>query len=322
MGKLRLTTEDFIEKAKSIHGDKYDYSKSEYKGSKTKLCIICPVHGEFWQTPEVHLGGSGCLNCYNENKRGKSRQHNNDWFIKEARKIHGDKYDYSKVEYKTIFTKVCIICPIHGEFWQTPANHIWDKNGCDKCGGTAKLTTENFIKKARYIHGNKYDYSNVECKGSNKTKVRIICPVHGEFHQRPNDHLNGRGCPKCKSSHLEREIRLLLEDNNIEYEEQKTFNWLKLKKQQFLDFYIPQCHIGIECQGAQHFQKSGWGKGKNGEKVIERDINKQKLCEEHGIKILYFSNLGIDYPYIVYENKEKLLNEMKNVGHGQCPTNR
>ena len=66
---------------------------------------------------------------------------------------------------------------------------------------------------------------------------------------------------------------------------------------------------------------SGWGKGKNGEKVIERDINKQKLCEEHGIKILYFSNLGIDYPYIVYENKEKLLNEIKNVGHGQCPTN-
>lgn len=126
--------------------------------------------------------------------------------------------------------------------------------------GKLRMTTEEFLKKAKEIHGNKYDYSKVEYTG-NKFKVCIICPEHGEFWQKPNDHLSGRGCPKCKSSHLERETRILLEKNQIKYEEQKTFEWLKLKKQQYLDFYLPQYSIAIECQGEQHFQKSGWGKG-------------------------------------------------------------
>ena len=311
MGKLRMTTQEFIEKAKQVHCNKYNYSKSEYKGSKTRVCIICPEHGEFWQTPEIHLNGSGCRECYNKYKRGKSRQHDINWFVKKATEIHGNKYDYSKVEYKTIFTKVCIICPIHGEFWQTPALHIWAKNGCDKCSGTYRLSKEEFINKAKKIHGNKYDYSKVEYK-SNKTKVCIICPIHGEFWQAPNYHLLGNGCPKCKSSHLEREIRMFLEGNNIEYEEQKTFEWLKLKKQQYLDFYLPKYKTAIECQGEQHFQKSGWGKGNKGKVVIERDLNKQKLCKEHDINIVYYSNLKIEYPYKVYEDKEKLLKEIKN----------
>ena len=310
MRKLKMTTDEFIKKAKEIHGDRYDYSKSEYNGSKVKLCIICKEHGEFWQTPEIHLNGSGCKKCYNKYKRGKGRQHDINWFIEEARKIHGNKYDYSKVEYKTIFTKVCIICPIHGEFWQTPASHIMMKNGCYKCSGTYRLSTDEFIKKAKIIHGNKYDYSKVKYQG-NKVKVSITCPIHGEFWQKPNDHLCGRGCPKCKSSHLEREFRLFLEENNIKYEEQKTFDWLKLKKFQYLDFYLPQYNIGIECQGEHHFQKSGWGRGENGEKVIERDLNKLKLCQEHGIKIFFYSNLGIEYPYKVFENKKDLLEEIK-----------
>ena len=311
------TSKEFIEKAKKIHGNKYDYSKVEYKGFRKKVCIICHEkdendveHGEFWQTPDLHLNGCGCLKCYNKYKRGKSRQHNTKWFIEESRKIHGDKYDYSKSEYKTLFTDICIICPIHGEFWQKPVNHINAKHGCPKCGGTNKLTTEHFIEQARKIHGDKYDYSKVEYKG-NKTKVNIICPMHGEFWQKPNSHLLGHGCPKCKSSHLEREFRLFLEKNNIEYEEQKTFEWLKYKQIQFLDFYLPKYNIAIECQGEQHFKKSGWGKGNNGEKVIKRDLNKQKLCHEHGIKILYYSNLDIEYPYQVFEDKNELLLEIQ-----------
>ena len=184
------------------------------------------------------------------------------------------------------------------------------KNGCYKCSGTYKLSTDEFIKKAKIIHGNKYDYSKVKYQG-NKAKVSITCPIHGEFWQKPNDHLCGRGCPKCKSSHLEREFRLFLEENNIKYEEQKTFDWLKLKKFQYLDFYLPQYNIGIECQGEHHFQKSGWGRGENGEKVIERDLNKLKLCQEHGIKIFFYSNLGIEYPYKVFESKKDLLEEIK-----------
>ena len=231
-------------------------------------------------------------------------------FIKRAIKIHNNYYDYSKVDYINSQTKVCIICPTHGEFWQTPTNHIYSKNGCNKCGGTYKLNTEEFIKKSQQIHGGKYDYSKVEYKG-NKVKVCIICSEHGEFWQTPNGHLNGDGCPKCKSSHMEREMRLFLEQNNVSYEEQKTFEWLKFKRQQYLDFYLPEYNVGIECQGEQHFQKSGWGKGDNGEKVLKRDLNKSKLCEKHNVKLYYYSKLNIDYPYNVFENKENLLDFIK-----------
>ncbi|MBR6517537.1 MAG: hypothetical protein IKT40_11955 [Bacilli bacterium] len=303
---------DFIINAKLIHDNKYDYSKVEYVNNYTKVCIICPIHGEFWQTPKSHLNGHGCIRCYNT--RGKSRQHDNNWFIEKSREIHGNKYDYSKVKYERLDSKVCIICPIHGEFWQTPANHIYSKNGCKKCSKTCELNTEEFIKNAIKIHGNKYDYSKVEYI-NNRTKVCIICPIHGEFLQKPNCHLIGSGCPKCKSSKLELEIRLFLEENKIIYEEQKTFDWLKFKNNQFLDFYLPQYGVAIECQGEQHFQISGWGKEDSGRKVLKRDFNKLKLCNDNNIKIYYFSNLGINYPYHVFENKDELLKEIKNNNH-------
>ena len=119
-----MTKEKFIEKAKAIHGDRYDYSKVEYSNNRTKVCIICPVHGEFWQTPHTHLQGCGCPACYGTKKRTKEE------FVEEARKIHGDRYDYSRVEYINNKTPVCIICPEHGEFWQKPENHLVAKQGC------------------------------------------------------------------------------------------------------------------------------------------------------------------------------------------------
>ena len=309
----KLTKEDFIKRAKEIHNNYYDYSKVEYINSKTKVCIICPIHGEFWQVPTSHLNKNGCYLC-GQNKCRKIRN-TKDWFISEAKKVHGDKYDYSKVEYNGSRKKVCIICPIHGEFWQEAYIHL-KGSGCLKCfnnykrGKSRKHNTDWFISEAKKVDGDKYDYSKVKYE-YNKTKVCIICPKHGEFWQKPNSHLNGNGCPKCKSSHMEREIRLFFEQHNVLYEEQKTFEWLKLKKQQYLDFYLPEYNIAIECQGEQHFQKSGWGKGNNAEKVLKRDLNKFKLCENHNIKLYYYSNLNIIYPYEVFEDKEKLLNTIK-----------
>lgn len=116
-------------------------------------------------------------------------------FIRRAKEAHGDRYDYSKVEYVNNSTKVCIICSIHGEFLQRPYEHIAG-HGCDACGGTAKLDTEAFIKKAKKVHGDKYDYSNVKYVNS-ATKVQIVCPTHGFFEQMPYSHLNGNGCPGC-----------------------------------------------------------------------------------------------------------------------------
>lgn len=181
------TFEYFLEKAHEVHGDKYDYSKVEYVDTKTKVCIICPEHGEFWQTPGSHIKGTGCPKCYGRNKTTEE-------FIQEARKVHGDKYDYSKVEYTKARDKVCIICPKHGEFWQTPYSHL-KGSGCPKCLGRNR-TTEDFIKKAREVHGDKYDYSKVNYVNG-KIKIPIICPIHGEFWQAGESHLRGIGCPRC-----------------------------------------------------------------------------------------------------------------------------
>ena len=127
----RCGIECFVEKAKEIHGDKYDYSKVEYINNHTKVCIICPKHGEFWQEPAAHLQGQGCRKCYNEQISSRQTLDVKD-FIESAHKIHGDKYDYSKVEYVNNKTKVCIICPKHGEFWQVPNSHLRGC-GCSKC---------------------------------------------------------------------------------------------------------------------------------------------------------------------------------------------
>ena len=196
MGKC--TTEKFVEKAKKKYGDKYDYSKVEYNGYNVKVCIICPEHGEFWQTPDRFLQGRGCPRCGLELMK-KSLTKTSDEWIEEARKIHGDKYDYSKVEYKNAHTKVCIICPKHGEFWQTATKHITcKKSGCPICAREKQtLTTEEFIRRAKQIHGNKYDYAKTKYVNQ-KTKVCIICPKHGEFWQLPNGHLEGKGCKYCK----------------------------------------------------------------------------------------------------------------------------
>ena len=145
--KQKYNTELFIQKAKEIHGDKYDYSKVEYVNSTTKVCIICPEHGEFWQTPSSHLQGQGCRNC-------GIRKCNAKTFILKAKKIHGDKYDYSKVEYIDTRTKVCIICPEHGEFWQLPLNHLKGK-GCPICSNGLKWTKETCLQEAKKYNTSK-----------------------------------------------------------------------------------------------------------------------------------------------------------------------
>lgn len=190
----KLTRNDFINKANLIHNNKYDYSKVEYVNNSTKVCIICPEHGEFWQTPRNHLIGQGCPLCNGTFKL------TNQEFIEKANKIHNNKYDYSKVKYVNNNTKVCIICPKHGEFWQTPHHHL-NGHGCSKCrnennGDRRRHNTEDFIRKSKSIHGEKYNYDKVNYVNS-YSKVCIICPDHGEFWQSPYVHIQGHECPEC-----------------------------------------------------------------------------------------------------------------------------
>ena len=137
--KCRKNNDIFLKELNNLYGNKYDYSKVEYVNAKTKVCIICPKHGEFWQTPDNLLHNHSCQKCSNE-KVGKINSINAIDFIEKARKIHKEKYDYSKVNYVNYETKVCIICPIHGEFWQTPDSHL-SGNGCQICN-ESKLERE------------------------------------------------------------------------------------------------------------------------------------------------------------------------------------
>lgn len=369
-GNLRLTNEEFIKKAKIIHGNEYDYSKVECKGNKTKVCIICPKHGEWWVSPNNHLRGSRCPSCFGTPK------HTKDEFIEKANLIHNKKYDYSKVNYDGLQKKVCIICPNHGIFWQRAEIHLkgagcpkcsgteritlkvflercpeihkhkYDYSlvqfqkldefvkiicpihgeyeqraivhyrgyGCPICGGSKRLTNEEFIEKARKVHSNKYDYSKVNYINT-ATKVCITCPEHGDFWQTPNNHLFGAGCPACPQSNMEGEIRHFLEKNEIKFEQEKTFDWLVFKKKMFLDFFLPEYGVAIECQGGQHFAPTDlFGGEEFFQLTLERDKEKKILCEHHGITILYYSNAHIDYPYPVFESLGLLLKAIKQHG--------
>ena len=184
----------FVGQARVLHGDKYDYSKVEYVNNKSKVCIICPIHGEFWQRPDNHLLGKGCKTCGNIVTRA-SRVSTTDKFRNRSANIHGDKYDYSKVEYVNAHQKVCIICPDHGEFMQEPQHHV-NGSGCRACAGSLKKSTEKFTADAGAVHGDKYDYSKVEYQSA-CVKVCVICPDHGEFWQTPNAHLSGHKCASC-----------------------------------------------------------------------------------------------------------------------------
>lgn len=182
-----LTTEEFIEKSRAVHGDKYDYSEVQYKNAQTPVDIICRVHGKFSQLPYNHMRGAGCAQCNKIEKRRLPIE----TFLSRAKQAHGDRYDYSKVEFVNTKTPVKILCGIHGVFEQTPEKHMAGQ-GCPKCAVNYKDNTESFIAKARAIHGDFYDYSKVEYIDEH-TKVCIIDPDYGEFWQQPNAHLNGRG---------------------------------------------------------------------------------------------------------------------------------
>ena len=278
MGNIRLTTEQFIEKAKIVHGEEYEYSKVEYINNHTKVCIVHKKCGnEFWQIPYKHLSGQGCPFCSKTKPKLWEEVHNE--FIK----VHGDEYDYSKVEFKNMNTKVCIIHKKCGsEFWQTPKNHLRGQ-GCPFCkseriGLKMLKTKEEVIDNANNIHNFKYDYSKVDYVNS-KEKVCIICPIHGEFWQTPDAHLQGQGCPSCshKDSKAEKEIAQHIRNNSNLIVENNVRGILPNNKE--LDIYIPEKKIAIEYNGMR-WHSELYSK--------DRSIHLKKLeeCNKLGIKLI------------------------------------
>lgn len=279
------TLNTFITKANLIHNHKYDYSFVEYKNVTTKVKINCPTHGIFEQIPYNHLKGFGCSRCGREITR-KHLSSSKNIFIEKAKQVHGNKYDYSLVNYINGQTKVIIICPIHGEFNQIPNSHLRGR-GCNKCAiESRKLTSEQFIAKSKLIHGNKFDYSLAEYNG-HKYKIKLICNMCGvTFQTNAGTHLEGYGCPKCKKVGG--------------YSKTEWINICETKKNFNPTVYIIQCFNNIE-----NFIKIG----RTSQSIVRRFHN--KLSMPYSYKILREFKGSPDYIYDKETELHKLYKEYK-----------
>ena len=204
----KLTTEEFIARAKALHGDRYDYSMVEYVNNQTPVSIICPIHGVFVQRPNDHLRGRGCPKCARAAQSVRQAMSQDVW-IERAKRIHHNKYDYSKVTYINNHTPIKIVCPVHGEFMQMPASHNSGK-GCPICGMSKTKLTQEEAKKRISNKFSKFPYEVVEpfvYKGDRDTEVTIHCKKHDftwttSWHQviYAGTNLTG-GCPGCRTTY-------------------------------------------------------------------------------------------------------------------------
>jgi hypothetical protein len=316
--KTRYSLEDFINLSRSSHQIKYDYSLVKFTNFKDKITIVCPIHGKFRQTVGEHAGGAGCNKCA-KIKSSNALRSNTSEFVEKAQLIYGDKYDYSLVNYSTCDNKVDIICPIHGVFSQSPYNHLHGHE-CSRCGmreGRNKINIKlpEIIKRSISVHKNKYDYSKAKQPNSTGEKICIICPIHGEFWQMVNSHMDGSGCPKCAKniSHNEKRIYNFLDSHNITYESQYKFKDCRDKNRLPFDCAVfgsnQKLKYLIEYDGEQHYfaiQRSH-DKKKNEQKfknTIYHDAIKTRYCKEHEIEL-------IRIPYWDKDKIEDILSNLK-----------
>lgn len=273
------STERLIARAREIHGDKYNLSLIEYRGNKTKVPIVCPEHGIFYMNPNNFLNGQGCPIC-GKLKQIAAQTFDRDVFIANATSVHGDRYDYSMVEYKTARIKVKIICREHGVFLQTPDHHVSRGHGCPHCGNIEisrrkSVTQQEFIDRAIETHGVKYDYSLVEYRRM-IIPVSIICHKHGVFKQVPIYHINGGGCPSCKKSKGEELIANVLGDTGISFIREKTFPSCAILRVMRFYFFIPDLNLIIEYHGIQHFTPIERQGGLNSLMIVKRNDEYKK----------------------------------------------
>ena len=306
--RIYYTNESFIESARSIHGDKYDYSKVHYEKSSKEVCIICPEHGEFWQKPEIHLAGHGCPKCGISRIKEKTSDNTN-IFISKARSVHGDRYDYSKTKYVKATEKVIITCPIHGDFEQLPYNHL-SGHGCTKCNRPEVHNTEDFINRSRKAHGNKYDYSKTVYSGCDK-KVTITCPEHGDFEQNPNDHMNGHGCPQCGFSNIcESYVGEWLNKHGIENTRYYITDLIKITGHIIIDYraIINGEEVWVEYNGLTHYELVIFFHNndvENFKNQLRRDEKVRNYCKKNNIRL-------IEIPHI-YNTRESIFKFLDEV---------
>lgn len=282
----RISFRSFLEKSKAIHGDRYDYSKVVFKGFNSKILIICKQHGEFVQRATNHAhDGSICPKCSVEESRLTTEK-----FIEKSKLIHGDKFDYSKVEYSVNSEKVLIICPEHGLFKQSAASHL-SGSGCLKCSIlNRRKTRKEFIEEAKKVHGDRYEYSKVRFTHT-KLKVIVTCKIHGDFLVKPNAHLtSASGCSRCKESKGETAVGIILEDLGVKFlKEYKVEGFLYR-----YDFYVPEVNLFIEFHGKQHYAPVEFFGGiESHRETVRRDKIKKSIVGDLGAHLLVVNYLDL-----------------------------
>lgn len=309
-----MTTAEFIDKAKVVHGDKYDYSRVEYKNTGTKVAIVCPEHGEFHMTPNSHLVGQGCKKC-GLRLRSANNTKTTAQFIEEAKAVHGNRYSYERTEYVGALEKVTITCKEHGDFEQRAVLHLRG-SGCAICAGVAPLGFTRFEQRANRVHGGKYEYGDTNFSRV-ADRIQVKCPTHGTFGVSAHNHLyDGVGCQKCMAAAHRSgiEAELLAAFPSAESNNRSVLNGKEI------DILIDG-RVGVEVNGRYWHTED---KGKH--KTYHKD--KLELAKEKGVQLLQFNddeverNLGLvksminsklgRYDSRVYARKCKLVTLTRN----------
>lgn len=301
----RLTTSEFVERAKLVHEINYDYTRVNYLNNHTKVEIVCPKHGTFLANPIHFLKGADCPKCAHALQAEKHKIKD---FAERANLVHGNLYDYSKVVYNKNNSKVEIICPIHGSFWQTPAGHL-NGNGCPICGiekreENKRQEQENiFIAEASKY----YDCSKV-IYFDNQTEVTLICKKHGEFKISPAAFKRGNICPLCAKeipanvSLGEIKVASFFKEHNIKFQRNVIFEKCRDINPLPFDFYLEEKNLLIEYNGIQHYKAVRHFGGKEAFELQKKhDLIKEEFARENG-----FILLAISYK----ENLEKILSNI------------
>jgi len=290
-------TEKFIEAAKKVQKNEWNYSESIYINNKTKITIICNKHGPFEQLPSNHLKGRGCYQC-GRDISAKKQTKSCEQFINEANIIFNFKYDYSEFKYINNCTPGVIICPIHQKTYQTPINHL-KGNGCYLCGHIIQKqsitsTKEEFVNNANIIHNFKYSYKEFEYINS-YTKSIIICPIHKNFYQTPGHHIFGSGCPKCgKGKNISKLETEWLDSLSIPIEYRNTTIKINSKKKIKVDAYCPKTNTIYEFNGDfWHGNPKKFNQNDNNPiakktfgELYQETIKKEKLIKDLGYNLV------------------------------------
>jgi len=301
----RLNTQKFIERAKTVHGNTYDYSEIVYVKSTVKVKVKCNKCGHKWKIlPHNHLKGNGCKKCqYKKLSQNQSQGHEN--FVAAAKKVHGDKYEYVGM-YKNVHAPVRIKCNICGDIFKQRASSHLSGCGCKKCQyrclpQNLPMLVSVFEDRCRILHDDRYEYYG-DYRG-NRVKIKIRCKKHDYvFMQLAGAHLyHEQGCPKCDASKGELKIEKFLQVNGFQYEAEKKFQGCINKLELSFDFYLSERNLCIEYDGEQHYRPIACFGGRGYlQKVKHHDEIKSKFCADNKIRLLRI-------PFFEYNHIEEIL---------------